>query len=410
MEQPDEPRARRRALGIAIATALVAVVVAAAVVLFIVLAPGTRREQPARREVPAGRTQPATVPPAKPDTVSAAPPPAPQGEQFGINVNRLFNGRAHSTPQIDAELRAVAATGATVARSDAMWEAIEPRPPASGVHHYDWTFDDLIAGSLAAHDIQWLPLLDYSAPWAESIPGQDHSPPHSPSDFAAFAAALAARYGAGGSFWRTRPDLHAPPATTFEVWNEPDNPSFWKPAPSARRYADLYVATRQAIDAVDPSARVIVGGLSSPLRFLPALLAARPDLAGRVDGVAIHPYGPTPDAVLARVRAARGELSALGLRDVPLYVTEFGWTTRPAGALNYAPASRRPGYIETALGELGHTDCGVAAALLYTWITPGADPANPQDWYGVSPGAGVSAFATGLRRAVAPAASAGDCG
>jgi hypothetical protein len=403
MEQPDEPAARRRAPA-AIATAVVVVLVALAVVLFVVLRSGTRREKPARR------ASPARVPAAKPAPPPPAPSAEPRGEQFGVNVNRLFNGRAYSTAQIDSELSAVAATGATLARSDAMWEEIEPRPPASGVHHYDWAFDDLIAGSLAAHGIQWLPLLDYSAPWAESVPGQDHSPPRSSSDFAAFAAALAARYGAGGSFWRARPDLHAPPATTFEVWNEPDNPSFWKPTPSAPRYADLYLATRQAIDGVDPSARVIVGGLSSPVAFLPALLAARPDLPGHLDGVAVHPYGPTPAAVLARVRAARHALSVLGLRDVPLYVTEFGWTIRPADALNYAPASRRPGYIETALGDLGHTDCTVAAALLYTWITPEADPANPQDWYGLALAADRAALTNGLRRAAAPAPAAPVCG
>ncbi len=64
---------------------------------------------------------------------------------------------------------------------------------------------------------------------------------------------------------------------------------------------------------------------------------------------------------------------------------------------------------------LGHTDCGIAAALLYTWITPGGDPSNPQDWYGLRvgglggspvvdqmvdhPRGDVAAFAEGVRRA-----------
>jgi hypothetical protein len=290
-----------------------------------------------------------------------------------------------------------------------MWGAIEPRPPASGVHHYDWSFDDLIAGSLAARGIQWLPLLDYSAPWAESVPGQDHSPPRAAGDFASFAAALADRYGAGGSFWRSRPELHAPPVSTFEVWNEPDNPSFWKPVPNAARYANLYAVTRDAIDAVDPSARVIVGGLSEPGWFLPSMLAARHDFAGHLDGVAIHPYGADPDAVLARVRDARATLARLGLAGVPLYVTEFGWTTRPGSARNYAPEHERRHYIEATLSDLGHTDCGIATALLYTWITPRADPANPQDWYGLGSARDVQAFASGLREAAAPAPTAGIC-
>jgi hypothetical protein len=89
----------------------------------------------------------------------------------------------------------------------------------------------------------------------------------------------------------------------------------------------------------------------------------------------------------------------LGLADVPLYVTEFGWTTDPKRALNYAPEDRRRGYIETTLAALGHTDCGIAATFLYTWATPRRDPSNPQDWYGLGSTDDVQAFARGLRRA-----------
>jgi hypothetical protein len=113
--------------------------------------------------------------------------------------------------------------------------------------------------------------------------------------------------------------------------------------------------------------------------------------------------------VLARVRAARAALARLGLAEVPLYVTEFGWTTHPAGAHNYAPEDQRRGYIETAVADLGHTDCGIAAALLYTWITPESDPGNPQDWYGLASGPDVEAFARGLRRASAAGATDSLC-
>ncbi len=343
-----------------------------------------------------------------------APPralaPRASAEQLGVNVNRLFDGHPYSQAQVDAQLREVASTGVTVARSDALWEVTEPRPPTAGGHHFDWSFDDEIAGSLAAHGLRWLALLDYSAPWAESVPGQDHSAPRSAADFAAFAGALAARYGPDGGFWRAHPELRAQPVQTFEVWNEPDNPSFWHPSPNAAQYAELYLATRAAIAAVDPSARVIVGGLTDPASFLPAMLAARPALARQVEGVAIHPYGATPAAVLARVAAARRALDSAGLGAVPLYVTEFGWTTSPPGALNYAPEAIRGAYVETTLAELAHTDCGIAAALLYTWITPRRDAANPQDWYGLGSASDVAALASGLHAASADGAVDGVCG
>ena len=304
-------------------------------------------------------------------------------------------------------------TGATLARTDTLWEAGEPSAPTNGVHHYNWGFDDLIAGSLAAHGLQWLAVLDYSAAWAQSVPGQDHSAPRTWAAFADWAGAFAARYGAGGSFWREHPALRAPPVSTSEVWNEPDNRPFWLPAPNPPYYANLYLQTRDAITGVDPAARVIIGGLTNPNAFIPALLHARPDLAAHVDGVAIHPYGANPFLVFERVRQARQTLDAAGLSSVPLYVTEFGWATQPAGVPGYLPEQSRPGYISATLGTLGHTDCGIAAVTLYTWVTPERTISDHEDWFGIarpqisSPAAAdtpdVAAFTSGLAKATAPA-------
>jgi hypothetical protein len=356
---------------------------------------------------------PSTTPSTSPTTTPAQPVPA--GEQFGASVNWLFNGRNYTSEQIDAQLEALRRTGATVARSDALWELTEPAPPVAGQHHYDWRFDDSIAGSLAAHGLFWLPILDYSAPWARASPGLLHSPPSSPADYAAYAAAFVARYGPGGAFWSSNPDVPAAPVQTLEIWNEPDNPGFWMPTPDSRRYADLYLAAREAITAVDPEAHVIVGGLTHPRGFLPAMLTASPELRGRLDGVALHPYGANPFIVLSRVRTARRVLRSLRLATVALYVTEFGWTTSPPGGHDYLPERLRPDYIARTLAALGHTDCGVSGALLYTWLTPERSATNPEDWFGISPPGGggsadTTAFADGLAMARAPGATLGLCG
>jgi polysaccharide biosynthesis protein PslG len=346
------------------------------------------------------RSHPRGTPPVLPALA------APAGQAFGINVNRLFDDRTYSPEQIGAQLTALEATGATVARSDTLWEATEPTAPSGGNHHWVWQFDDSIVAALAAHGLTCLPILDYSAPWAQSVPGQDHSPPPPVADYAAFAAAFAARYGDSGTFWRVHPELTARPVTTIEVWNEPDNAEFWVPAPDAASYAHLYLATRSAIDAVDPAARVIVGGLVDPTKFLPAMVHAAPQLVGHVDGVAVHPYG-TPSVVVAKLRDARATLAALGMGSVPLYVTEFGWTTSPAGSLGYVAPARRPAWIQRTIETLGHLGCGLAASVLYTWVTPQSNAGDSQDWFGIeNPNATVTAasraFATGLHAAAAP--------
>jgi hypothetical protein len=169
----------------------------------------------------------------------------------------------------------------------------------------------------------------------------------------------------------------------------------------------MYLRARDEIAAVDPSARVILGGITHPEAFLPKMLRARGDLVGHVDGVGIHPYGANPLVVLGRVRAARRVLDSVGMATVPLYVTEFGWATQPPGVFTYAPASVRPGYISTTLRLLGHTNCAIAGAELYTWVTPEQNPGNKEDWYGIHPPGGgespdTDAFTAGLRAAAHP--------
>jgi hypothetical protein len=378
-------------------TPIVAAVIAATIVVVVIAALSSR---------------PRTPSPSTP--VQPAPPASPSGEQFGVSVNYLFNRGDFSEAEVNRQLQELRRSGATLARTDALWEATEPTAPTGGVHHYRWAFDDTIARTLSENGLQWLPILDYSAPWAQTIAGRDHSPPRLAADYAAYAGAFAARYGPGGTYWTEHPELAAAPVHIYEIWNEPDSAEFWLPAPDAARYADLYLAARAAIDAQQPTARVIVGGLTDPGRFLPAMVAAQPALRGHVDGVAIHPYG-RPLVVLSRIRAARTTLTALGMPSLPLYATEFGWTTQPPGALDYAPAQARPGYIFGTLRSLGHLNCGLAAVVLYTWVTPQRNRLNPQDWYGIntprSDGStpDVSAFTDGLRAARADSATIRLC-
>ena len=344
------------------------------------------------------------------------PPVTPRAiEEFGASVNRLFNDRTYNTSQIGAQLEALRSTGATVARADALWEWAEPDRPVADVHRYDWSSDDQIAGALAAHGLRWLPIIDYAPPWAAADPGQLHSPPASPSDYAAYAAALAARYGAGGTFWRSHPGLSAEPVRTYEIWNEPDTRNFWFPSPDPAAYAAIYSAARDAIKSYDPTAQVIVGGLVLAERFVPAMLRALPTLRGNVDGVGIHPYAATPSAVLGRVKAVRAALTSAGLSGVPLYVTEFGWSTQPVGATHWVSETVRPDYITQTLSELGHTNCYVAASLIYTWVTPEHNPSSEEDWYGIFGPDGLStpdtdAFVAGLRAAAQPQPPIRLCG
>jgi hypothetical protein len=351
-----------------------------------------------------------------PATARSAVPAAAldSSEEFGVNAGVMFNGGRYNRAQIDAQLASLARTGATVVRSDALWEDSEPNPPLGILRRYNWTLDDLIVTSLAQHRLRWLPIIDYSTPWTRAAPGQIHSPPSSVSEFASFAAAVASRYGPGGSFWLENQGLKPLPVLTYEIWNEPDNPAFWYPSPNPAAYGNLYGAARGAILSKQAGARVIIGGLTRPAWFLANMLAADPGLRGQIDGVAIHPYAATPNRVFAGVRSARLAMNSDGLAALSLYVTEVGWTTHGTGVRDSATAAERPGYISETVSTLAHSDCGIAGVMLYTWTTPDRNPANPQNWFGISPpGAGPSpdtaAFTAALQAAEVPASPALLC-
>src|SRR5947209_19898857 len=53
--------------------------------------------------------------------------PAPATEQLGVNIGLLFSLRSYGPARIQAQLSALAKTGASLVRTDAPWEATEDR-------------------------------------------------------------------------------------------------------------------------------------------------------------------------------------------------------------------------------------------------------------------------------------------
>jgi hypothetical protein len=285
------------------------------------------------------------------------------------------------SPSPARQLDAAAAHGVRLGRADAFWSLTEKL--LGHRRYFDWTRSDRTATEFARRQIRWWPVLDYSPAWATSVSGTDHAPPARAEDFAAYGRAFALRYGAHGAFWRLHPKLPRLPVAAYEIWNEPDSILFWKPAPSPSRYLDLYLRAREAIKGVDADTPVVVGGLTNNPEFLTTMVRPRPAVVRHLDGVAIHPYDATPEAVLANVRAMRQTLDALGGNGVPLFVTEIGWVDKPPTARFYADSRQKASFLTRTIRALARSDCGVGAVFVYSWTTAESDPRRGDDWFGV---------------------------
>lgn len=371
-----------------------------------------------------------------------------RASDFGLNIQSLVNwdtlwGQPSASLRWEPYLDAMRRDGMTVARTDAAWSAAQPGGAGTP---YDWSLHDRIAGNLARAGLRWLPVVDLTPAWAAAPVNQPpgcegviarYLPP-APGrfdDFAAYAAALAARYGANGTFWSAHPELPKLPITQYEVWNEPNVDAYWNNDPNPASYRALYDKTRAAIRAQDPAARVLVGGVvwGGTVHCAPNTpnaaswlqrLASQP--GWETDGVAMHPYGASAAGVVANVRELRRGLAAAGRPDVPLEQTEIGWALQPADAPPTSQAvvsgrwftpSQRAGAYALVTDVLRAADCPGTDFIGYAAVERerngvGENPLGLpvfdfiEHWmgvYGFGAGAGTTAAPTDTSRAFAAA-------
>lgn len=307
-------------------------------------------------------------------------------EATGVGVNGLVDPFGRERAIADEHIASMATGGIRLGRTDAFWTWVEPTGPVNGRHRYNWSKTDNIATLLAADGVRWLPIIDYATYWSQSIPGNDKSAPASDADYASYAEAFARRYGRGGAFWAEHPDLPYLAVTAYEVWNEPNLGFFWQPAPDPSRYASMYLAARTSIKRADPEATVIVGGLAPYAdAYVEDMYDARPDLEGRVDAVAYHPYGPDAELVLRLVRKFRSTLDDLDEDEVPIWITEFGWPTQGTGGLSAdaLPDATRAANLGLVSDVLLGSNCDIETITPYTWATPERDPEHDEQWLGI---------------------------
>jgi hypothetical protein len=234
--------------------------------------------------------------------------------------------------QVDAALRAQAATGVGLLREHVYWDQIERAPG-----RFDFTRLDELVTRAARRGMTVLPILTSTPPFYSTRPkglSSDGWPPRDPASIERFTFALAHRYGAHGTFWSC--PVGAPiclrpyrPIRAWQVWNEPDIPAWWRTGPNPVAYLRLLRYADAGLKAGDPSSEVVLAGLS--LASLP-----RDGFLGRLyalgaapyfDTLAIHPYGPSVAAVVAHVQRVRRIAADNGDGRVPIRATEYGFAT-----------------------------------------------------------------------------------
>jgi hypothetical protein len=309
--------------------------------------------------------------------------------KVGVNTHAVWVAQSDA----EAVFAKARAGGVEWIREEFPWRIVEPQRGT-----FSWRQTDALMAAASVARVNVLGILAYSAPWASSDPtgaGDSKYPPRDPADYAHYAAAVVSRYGAGGSFWSSRPDLAPRPLTAVEIWNEPWGYWFWKPNPSPAGYARLARAAATAIRSANPKVTILLAGDALQVRtdgaivgWLKNLRAADATLNTLIDAYSVHPYpsprtnGPYLDRSDSRWDFQRVTLTHEIDPTLPIWITEVGWST--ADTSDSVSEATQATYVKGAVVR-ALTDWGsyVRRVFVYSFDRDTGDRTNREGHYGL---------------------------
>ena len=266
------------------------------------------------------------------ESVSALP-------RYGISLGNTLPGL--NSKDLDNRLGDIKSLGIKWIRVDLSWQDIQ----VTSEDKYSWASFDNVVKAANAHGLMVLPILGYTPHWARQTQcaDSDKCAPANASQFATFSKEASQRYSKMG--------IH-----TWEIWNEPNLTSFWKPYPNPSQYAKLLMNSSLAIKSVDTSAKIISGSLApvdnyptsiDPLDFLKKIYQA--GAKDSFDVIGYHPY--SYPALPSQVQTWSGwsKISDLPISLVTI-MNSYGDTSKEFWITEFGAPTNGPGVIATSMG------------------------------------------------------------
>jgi len=290
---------------------------------------------------------------------------------YGIHWwGHTYGSPVDSTPAVMLQSQAYGAwdVETILTHSDYWWKA--------------WYFEPLYATMATQYNVSVITRIDYQ--WGETIPAPS-SPDH--SNWSAHVCGIMGALGQYGHLW--------------VLGNEPnllDEGHNWtNQQVTPQGYAAMYRRIHNAItNTVAPSPRgphklLIAGASPGPVQpgvrwmngtnWLDEVLAAIP--SNEVDGVAIHAYAGSLDSFHNDYVASLRVLDRRGLRQVPVYMTEFNKYATPGDTPQESLAAE---FIRQAYADLHawNTTGANHNVICACWFVYDADQQSGGGWNGYS--------------------------
>jgi hypothetical protein len=245
-------------------------------------------------------------------------------------------------------------------RDEVYWSEIEKE---KGIFRFPAAYDDYLKAA-RTRDLQVLLILDFGN---SLYSGSEKSGPATEVErraFARYCREVVVRYKPLG-------------VRHYEIWNEPNASTFWKPRPNPGDYAKLLEAAYQSCKETDPDSVVLgCSTAGTDLDFIGGVLAAG---GGRfMDAVSFHPYGqplPPEKKILTDLVRLKGLAP-----EKPLWISEVGYPTF-SGASGVDEESQANYLVRTFL--LARTSPAVERVSWYDFQNDGEDRAEGEFNFGL---------------------------
>ncbi len=215
-----------------------------------------------------------------------------------------------------------------------LWSSIQQTSDGE----YDWTLPDSEIRHATENGMRPVPVVFGTPSFVHEFTPQNLYPPTSREDLGEwqdFTEALVVRYGPGGTFFEENPEIEELPVKDWIIWNEQNVEWNWRPKPDPREYAKVVERADAGISAVDPDAKLVLGGMFGypggthsvwAAKYLRAFYRVK-GVEKHFDSVNVHPYGRDLATVKVQIKKLRSVMRKARDRKAGIYIGEIGWSS-----------------------------------------------------------------------------------
>jgi hypothetical protein len=229
---------------------------------------------------------------------------SPFGVLTFLDWDHDWNDHMYNTPlKMDHAVRLIQESGAGFVRQAISWDEVEAEQGK-----FDFSKYDAILDNLEGHNLRVLGILCYTAEWT----GQHWNTPPDTRLFSNYVRKTVERYKGRIKYW--------------ELWNEPDQKTYWADQDSMKTYTALLKTVYSLIKEIDPTAVVVLGSVNTPF---PLRDIYREGGKGFFDVVNIHPFvSPIKPEPLVKLKAiytgTRKVMAEFQDENRDIWITEIG--------------------------------------------------------------------------------------